>query len=137
MGAKGSRLTPHNPVHQHTTFLYTHDLAATALFYERVLGLPLVLDEDGCRIYRVSKDNYLGFCQRDTAPTHPSGVILTIVTPEVDRWYRRLSDRGVAFEKSPAFSPRRDVYRCLLRDPNGYLIEIQRLGDPSDGDTFV
>ena len=53
---------------QQITFLYTRDLAATARFYEDVLGLPLTVDQGDCRIYRVSRDGYVGFCQRAAAP---------------------------------------------------------------------
>jgi catechol 2,3-dioxygenase-like lactoylglutathione lyase family enzyme len=121
----------HPPIDQQITFLYTRDLATTAHFYEEVLGLSLALDQGDCRIYRVSADGYLGFCQRGSAPQQPSGLILTIVTPDVDGWYRYLGDRGVAFEKPPALNPTYDIYHCFLRDPNGYLIEIQRFLDPS------
>ena len=53
------------PFDQQVTFLYTRDLAASAHFYAEVLGLPLVLDQGLCRIYRVSGDAFLGVCQRD------------------------------------------------------------------------
>jgi catechol 2,3-dioxygenase-like lactoylglutathione lyase family enzyme len=56
---------------------------------------------------------------------------LTIVTPEVDGWYRHLRDRGVVFQEPPALNPRYNIYHSFLRDPNGYLIEIQRFLDPS------
>lgn len=121
----------HPPIHQHTTFLYTRDLAATARFYEEIVDLQLALDQDDCRIYRVGRDAFLGFCQREEAPEHPSGVILTIVTKQVDRWYDYLSDRGIIFEKEPVFNPEYDIYHCMFRDPNGYLIEIQRFEDPA------
>jgi catechol 2,3-dioxygenase-like lactoylglutathione lyase family enzyme len=119
----------HPPIDQQIIFLYTRDLEATARFYEDILGLPLALDQGDCRIYRVSQGGYVGFCRRDSAPEEPSGVILTLVTPDVNGWYRRLSDRGVAFEKPPALNPRYNIYHCFLRDPNGYLIEIQRFLD--------
>jgi len=119
------------PIDQQITFLYTRDLVATARFYEEVMGLPLALDQGDCRVYRVSTDAYLGFCRRKSAPEQPSGVILTLVTPDVDQWYRALSGRGVAFEKPPALNPRYNIYHCFLRDPNGYLIEIQRFLDPA------
>ena len=125
------------PIDQQITFLYTCDLAATARFYEEVLGLPLVLDQGDCRIYRVSDGACVGFCQRSSAPERPSGVILTLVTPEVDRWYRYLGDQGVVFEKPPALNPKYDIYHCFLRDPNGYLIEIQRFLDPAWPSTTV
>ena len=117
-------------IDQQVTFLYTRDLAKTAVFYEEVLALPLVLDQGSCRIYRVSGDGFLGFCQREEAPEEPQGVIVTLVTAEVDAWYRFLSDKGVAFEKPPALNPAYNIYHCFLRDPNGYLLEIQQFLDP-------
>jgi catechol 2,3-dioxygenase-like lactoylglutathione lyase family enzyme len=118
-------------IHQQITFVYTRDLAATARFYEDVLGLTLALDQGDCRIYRVSGDGYLGFCQRAGGPESVTSIILTLVTSEVDAWYAYLSDRGVAFEKPPTLNPIYNIYHCFLRDPNGYLIEIQRFDDPS------
>ena len=120
----------HPPIDEQITFFYTRDLAATARFYEEVLGLPLALDQGGCRIYRVSSTGYVGFCQREEAPEQPQGVILTLVTADVDEWYQFLRGRGVTFEKLPQVNPRYNIYHCFLRDPNGYLIEIQRFLDP-------
>ena len=115
----------HPPIDQLITFLYTRDLAATARFYEDVLGLPLVVDQGDCRIYQVSRDGLLGFCQRAEAPEQPAGIIVTIVTPDVDTWYSQLVKQGVAFAKAPAHNSRYRIYHCFLHDPNGYLVEIQ------------
>lgn len=111
------------------TFCYTKDLKSTASFYEEVMELPMVLDQGGCRIYRVSSSSFLGFCQRVETGT-PDGVILTLVTEDVDGWYSRLSEKGVDFQKEPAFNPDYNIYHCFLKDPNGYSIEIQRFEDP-------
>jgi catechol 2,3-dioxygenase-like lactoylglutathione lyase family enzyme len=111
------------------TFCYTRDLKRTALFYEQVLGLPLVLDQGGCRIYRVSQAAYFGFCERDEVGSG-KGIILTLVTDDVDGWYEKLSGSGVEFEKKPALNADYKIYHCFLRDPNGYLVEIQRFEDP-------
>jgi catechol 2,3-dioxygenase-like lactoylglutathione lyase family enzyme len=110
------------------TFCYTRDLASTARFYEEVIGLPLVLDQGGCRIYRTTGEAYIGFCERDTAQ-EPRGVILTLVANDVDGWHALLVERGIEFEKPPAHNPEYRIYHCFLRDPNGYLIEIQRFDD--------
>jgi catechol 2,3-dioxygenase-like lactoylglutathione lyase family enzyme len=118
-------------IQHYTTFLYTRDLAATAHFYEDLMGLQLALDQGDCRIYRIAEDAFLGFCEREDTREHPDGVILTIISEEVDRWHLFLKDHDVAFEKEPAFNPRYQIYHCLLRDPNGYLIEIQRFDDPA------
>lgn len=116
----------HPPIDQQITFLYTRDLEATALFYEQVLGLELALDQGDCRIYRVTRDGYVGFCRRAEAPQEPRGLILTIVTDYVDSWYAVLQERGATFEKPPAYNPKYGIYHCFLRDPNGFLLEIQR-----------
>jgi catechol 2,3-dioxygenase-like lactoylglutathione lyase family enzyme len=123
---------------QQVTFLYTADLARTAAFYENVLGLPLVLDQGACRIYRVAAGAFVGFCQRaeslqesyPSGSVRPTGVILTLVTYDVDEWYEQLRAQGVPFEQAPALNPRFNIYHCFLRDPSGYLIEIQRFLDP-------
>ncbi len=122
----------HPPIEAQITFLYTHDLAATARFYEDIMGLPLKLDQGSCRIYGVGGEAYIGFCQRSEAASSrdEDRVILTFVTPEVDAWYRHLSERGVAVEKPPQVNPKYNIYHCFLRDPNGYLIEIQRFLHP-------
>ena len=120
----------HAPFDQQVTFLYTRDLATTVNFYEQVLGLSLVLDQGSCRIYRVSADGFLGFCQRAEAPEAPSGIIVTLVTEDVDDWHARLVARGVSFENAPAFNPTYNIYHCFVRDPNGYLLEIQSFRDP-------
>ena len=118
-------------LNQQVTFLYTRDLAATAAFYENVIGLALVLDQGSCRIYRVAGRAFLGFCERAEAPAQPQGIILTLVSDAVDAWYDYLRAQGVAFERPPQHNETYNIYHCYLRDPNGYLIEIQRFLDPS------
>ena len=110
------------------TFCYTREFEATTHFYESVLELPLALDQGACRIYRVRDGAFIGVCRRDRRPDS-DGIILTLVSDDVDGWYARLQARGVAFEKPPAYNPKFNIYHCFLRDPNGYLIEIQRFDE--------
>ncbi|MCL4266035.1 MAG: VOC family protein [Anaerolineae bacterium] len=122
------------PIEQQVTFLYTADLAATAVFYESILQLPLVLDQGVCRIYATGGDAYLGFCQAlsteagSLPPTQ--GIILTLVSPEVDAWYEYLQAHHVPIEKPPTRNTHFNIYQLFARDPNGYLIEIQTFLDP-------
>lgn len=112
------------------TFLYTNNLKLTANFYEDVMGLRLVLDQGTCRIYQVCWNSFIGFCTNSEKAIEPADLILTLVTPDVDRWYDFLKDKGIEFEKSPQFNSRYLIYHAFLRDPNGYLIEIQKFDDP-------
>ena len=61
----------------------------------------------------MSGNAYVGFCQRADAPAEPRGITLTFVTDRVDEWC----------------APYR-IYNAFVRDPNGYLIEIQRFWEP-------
>ena len=111
------------------TFCYTRDLKTTSVFYEKALGLELVLDQGGCRIYKAALGSYLGFCERD-AEADKAGIILTLVTDDVDGWYERLLEQGVSVEEKPKHNPDYLIYHFFFRDPNGYMLEIQRFENP-------
>jgi catechol 2,3-dioxygenase-like lactoylglutathione lyase family enzyme len=69
-------------------------------------------------------------CQASEISTPPadkeSSVIFTLVTQYVDEWFEYLKERGVEFEKPPTLNEKYNIYHCFFRDPDGYLIEIQR-----------
>lgn len=114
---------------QSVIFLRTKDLDQTSIFYEEYLDLPLVRDQGTCRIYKSSPTGYIGFCTHLDAP-HPDGIILTLVTDNVDDWYQKLSDKGVAITAPPVYNPRYQIHHFFFKDPNGYTLEIQRFDDP-------
>lgn len=125
----------HPSIDQQITFVYTNDLKKSADFYENIMGLELWRDQGTCRIYTVSRTGYIGVCQVGEgakgriSTEEQTNIILTIVTQDVDEWYNYLTHKGVTFEKPPETNPRYNIYHCFLRDPNGYLIEIQRFLD--------
>lgn len=126
----------HPTIERQITFLYTRDLKTTSYFYEYVIGLELILDQGTCRIYRICSGGYLGFCEQDGAKTEHEDIIFTLVTNEVDRWHRYLLSRGVEMEQPPVHNPAYNIYHLKFRDPNGYLLEIQRFDNPAwDGAT--
>ncbi len=125
----------HPSIDQQISFFYTNDLEAISLFYEDVLGLTLKLDQGACRIYQVTQDAYLGFCQRaeplaPVADADDRPLIVTLVTQDVDGWYQVLRQKGIQFERPPALNEKFHIYHCFLRDPDGRLIEIQRFLHP-------
>ncbi len=116
---------------QQVTFLYTRDLEKSQAFYHDVLGLPMVLDQGICRIYQVCPNGFIGLCQKPDAPQQSQGVIFTMVTDDVDGWYARLQECHIPVEKPPALNLKYNIYHLFVRDPNGYLVEIQRFLDPA------
>jgi len=122
---------------QQVTFLYVKDLEVSERFYGKTLGLELVLNQGLARIYRVGSGNaFLGIClssavQQAPPPDRaPLGVIVTFVTNDVDGAYSALRAKGVAFEKTPTMNTTYDIYNCFFRDPDGYLLEIQKFLSP-------
>ena len=111
------------------TFCYVPDLEATARFYEDLLGLPLVLDQGGCRIYGVAGGGYFGFCERDVPP-QPESFLLTFVTDDVDGVHERLAAAGVPVDQPPRDNDEYGIYHAFYRDPAGYRVEVQRFHDP-------
>ena len=117
------------PLSHRFTFT-TSSLSETSSFWEEVVGLPLVLDQGTCRIYRISPDGYLGFCEKEGMSTAKDGMIITLVTEKVDEVIAKLGARGLVLEKEPVFNPTFNIYHAFFRDPNGLLVEVQRFEDP-------
>jgi catechol 2,3-dioxygenase-like lactoylglutathione lyase family enzyme len=110
------------------TFLYVEDLERSGRFYAGTLGLPLVVDQGSCRIFRVATGAFLGACERP-GRSSPAGLIVTLVSDDVDGWHDRLTALGVPVEQAPRQNDVYGVYHAFYRDPDGYLVEIQRFHD--------
>ncbi len=116
---------------QLVTFLPVADLDRSRRFYEDTLGLELVLDQGDCRIYRVGAgDAFVGICARSAAA--PSdGVMVTLVTSDVDAWHDRLIGAGVTCDRPPARNEQYSLHHAFYRDPDGHVIEVQTFLDPA------
>ena len=111
-------------------FYPTSDLTTTQNFYGHVLGLPLARDQGNCLIFQIAETSYVGFCHHDHPfHSHP-GLILTLVTDDVDGIYQRLLDHEVPVEGAPKTDETYRIYHFFTRDPNGHRVEVQRFLDP-------
>jgi len=115
---------------QQITFLQVDDLRATDNFYGDLLGLELVLDQGACRIYRAGDDAFVGFCDHREGPS-PDGLILTFVPDDVDAFCEGLRETGIELESEPSYNEKFQIYQAFVRDPDGYLVEVQRVDDPN------
>jgi catechol 2,3-dioxygenase-like lactoylglutathione lyase family enzyme len=112
------------------TFLKTRDIEATTRFYTQVLGFRLALDQGGCRIFAIRQGAYIGFCQTDGSTGSPE-VVFTLVLDDVDAACAAVEKAGGSVEVRPRKNLQYNIYQCFIRDPNGYMIEIQRFLDPA------
>ncbi|MEM6373930.1 MAG: VOC family protein [Pseudomonadota bacterium] len=115
------------------TFLYYRDLQGAMSFYETVLGLPLVIDQGWCKIYRICPGAHVGLVDEAKgmnkwAATKP--VQLCIRVADVDAWY--------AYARAQALDALSDLFvndeigirAFVFNDPEGYQIEIQSATRP-------
>jgi predicted enzyme related to lactoylglutathione lyase len=109
-------------------FYPCRNLTETRAFYESAVGLRLERDQGSCVIYHVG-GGYLGFCEH-LSFVADSGVIITLVTDDVDGYYRHFSTLGIPIEAAPKHNPRYGIYHFFARDPSGYRLEVQRFDNP-------
>ena len=112
------------------TWVYCNDLDTTCAFYADDLGLTLWRDAGAARIYRITDGALIGVCQTfEDRVIEPRGGMITLLTDDVDGWYARLKSRGAELRGTPADLPQFGIYSFFCKDPNGYVIEIQRFLD--------
>ena len=110
-------------------FLPSHDLTAADAFYRGVLGLDLARDQDTCRIYRIRDDAYVGFCLGSAVIPPQHRVFVKLVVDDVQAAYDELIAKGVRPEGPVEHVAAFAITRFLVRDPHGYLVEVQRFDE--------
>ncbi len=120
------------------TFIYVRDLKTSLEFYSSVLGFQEVLDQQGaCKILRVNQGAYIGICRSqgsvDEERDGQKNIILTLVTDDVDKIFRQVKAYEVPVETEPKLNEKFQIYHFFVRDPDGYLVEIQKFLDPRWG----
>jgi len=72
------------PFDQFVTFIYCENLEDACHFYEKIIGLKMVLEQGVCRIYQSAPHAFLGICRKAPPSQDKSAAILTFVTADVD-----------------------------------------------------
>jgi predicted enzyme related to lactoylglutathione lyase len=124
----GSNLdTNKTDISMQISWVYTRDLDSTAEFYADALGLECIRDEGDARIFATAESAAIGVCGAfENRVVEPKGCMISIVTDDVDSWYRRLTEKGVAVAGQPHRLEQFGIYTFFVTDPNGYVIEFQQ-----------
>jgi catechol 2,3-dioxygenase-like lactoylglutathione lyase family enzyme len=123
------------------TSLYCDDLAATAKFYEHVMGLHayfqddrlVALDASGSTVLllfaRGASRNGVTFAE-GTIPGHdgngPAHLAFAVDADELGTWEKRLTSAGVAIESRITWA--RGGRSIYFRDPEGHSVELATPG---------
>ncbi|HUG97236.1 MAG TPA: VOC family protein [Nitrososphaera sp.] len=123
------------------TCIYSSDLDGMKKFYVGVIGLPLVQEEEGKRIFlQAGKSMLLIFdpartsMDNDRVPAHgaqtpPASVHFAMEIEERDyqRWKELLTNNKIAIEKEVDWEGR--AMSLYFRDPAGNLVELITPGE--------
>ena len=115
------------PVTRQIAWVYCRDLARSDRFYADVLGLRCVRDEGTARVYETVPGAAIGVCEAfEDRVVEPRGAMVSLVTDDVDGWYRRLDAAGAAVRGPPHRLERFGIYTFFAEDPDGYVLEFQQ-----------
>ena len=110
------------------TFLYYKDLKKAVEFYEDTMGFKLATDQGWAKIYKVAEKAHIGLVDEmrgyhKSSPTKP--VMITLLVPDVDAWHSYLKGKNVEVLSEPHDVKELRIRCFLLKDPEGYVIEVQ------------
>jgi predicted enzyme related to lactoylglutathione lyase len=111
------------------TWLYYKDLPKAMKFYEEVMGFKLEVDQGWSKIYKIMNGAYVGLVDEKEGyhrASEKKPVILCLNVEDADAWHRKLIHNGLELEELPRESERLKVRVFMLKDPEGYTIEIQQ-----------
>ena len=123
------------------TAIHTEDMVRARAFYEGVLGLEPIYNDNRLSAYAVAGRNVLLVFRKGTTGqtvTLPGGTIpgrggdgtlhvaFAIGKDELERWETHLVSRGVAIEGSNNWE--RGGRSLYFRDPDGHLLELATPG---------
>jgi predicted enzyme related to lactoylglutathione lyase len=115
------------------TFFYYPDIEAVAPFYGGILQLPMTMDTDWVKIFRITPSSSVGLVQQGRGfheVSEDKPAMLSIVTNEVDAWYARIKASGTVILKelpppdAEASAGSAPVRGFIAQDPGGYTVEF-------------
>eukprot|EP00658_Telonema_sp_P-2_P031066 TRINITY_DN23329_c0_g1_i1.p1 TRINITY_DN23329_c0_g1~~TRINITY_DN23329_c0_g1_i1.p1 ORF type:complete len:316 (+),score=66.96 TRINITY_DN23329_c0_g1_i1:115-1062(+) len=142
------KVTVLQPLAGTIVFVYSTEFEASRTFYEQALGLQLKDDRGFVVFYSLpGTANSLGVVSQgvsaaEVPPCTPTQcgrdtVMLCLLVSDVVGMFGRLSGMGYKFDQPPAINDRFGIHNALLRDPDGYLVEIQQFIDPVEQAQFT
>ena len=116
-------------IDSHTVMLYYDDLTEASIFYGEKLGLEKTQDFGWVKFFRLSAGAEVGIVKAGPgayyAPQPKNAVMLSIVTREVDAWYKRLKpDKAIVFLVDIHTAKTAPIRNFMIRDPGGYTVEF-------------
>jgi len=123
------RPSPPRPPQMAITFLYYRDLPRAVAFYRDVMGFRPAIDQGAlAQILHIAGDAHVGLVDEARGMNRWQAekcVQLCIRVSDLDAWHDHLGARGVEGLTAPRVNRAIGIRAFVLRDPEGYQIEVQ------------
>jgi lactoylglutathione lyase len=104
-------------------FLYVSDLARSRQFYTELLGLRVLLEENGYVRVGVPDGLHIGMEVGKPWQIGAHGIEMNLEVDDVDAWTQRLRDAGIRIDQGPSDMPW-GARHSFFQDPDGYRLSI-------------
>lgn len=121
------------------TFCYYNDLEKASEFYKDVMGLDIIFDAEGAKIYKLTDSSNIGLVKRGESVIPSLNILddkainklvmLSIMVSDVEAWYLHLKENGVRTDHEPRKSEGIGFTAFRAWDPEGYVMEISDLNE--------
>ncbi len=121
-------------------FFYYEDLSTAAVFYEEVLGLPVVADYGFAKTLRIAAASFITLVEGASgmhSTDEPKTVAIALVTDELEAWYDYLKERQVRFRNELRVEEGSPHDGFVVYDPEGYFLEFERFNPHPENEAFL
>ncbi len=116
-------------------WLYYQDLAPNQAFYERLLGVDLLVDQGWAKVYQASASGFIGLVDGERGlhqATDQKAVTLSFFTGDVDAWLERVRNLGLELRAPEIGEESARVRVFVAYDAEGYFLEWDTFLDVDD-----
>mmetsp|Transcript_102307 Transcript_102307/g.312914 ORF Transcript_102307/g.312914 Transcript_102307/m.312914 type:complete len:333 (-) Transcript_102307:331-1329(-) len=129
------------------TFVYSKLWDESRHFWGKVMGLRVRADKGSVVFYELpGTASSLGVVKQgvSAAQVPPCSaaqcgrdcVMLCLVVDDVQHWFERFGTCDYTCEQPPTINTHFGIHNLLVRDPDGYLVELQQFLDPAEQAVF-
>ncbi len=106
------------------------DIEKTEQFYSKIIGLKLVFSGPGSRIFACGAGGHFGFVEYSDKKAAKGRLCLSLnceTEEQVSEYYQAVIRAGGKPKGEPGLHLFQPVFSFFIEDPNGYLVEFQRI----------
>lgn len=116
-------------------WLYYRELAPNEAFWERLLGVDLLVDQGWAKVYQASPTGFIGLVDGARGlhqATEEKGVTISFLTSDLDGWVERVRAQGLETRSEEVGDESGRVRTFVAYDDEGYFLEWDTFVDVAE-----